>query len=399
MASNYNERDGTSSALLEQLVYIDNFMSNTSEGTPNLDVDGQLSLDLAAFADDSFIFPDADKPKNNKHGDNNDDHFDHFEVDPSNLDNNRSLPNNNNGNRSDKSNLHHDLTNLINKASPVDFADHYAGHNSLDYYPNGSGHNINGNGHRIEGASTSNPSTLNVSELPKVVVPPGAQSSLVAAGLSQNQIDLLAALVAQHQHSDPKSSQASPAASLTPMNGSSSLSNNNDLGSGGVRQHNQLSNFHSTTDFKDLSSSTSPTTSSSSSSRIKIEGSPINNFSSFSSTARDHSRSLSYESGNNNGGEAGSASELDKRRRNTAASARFRIKKKKREKEMESTISSLSDATRNLELKIQQLEMENKLLRNLIVEKGSKRSEDELRELKERVQLQGEDELKYDQFR
>ena len=382
-------------------MYIDNFMSNTSEGTPNLDVDGQLSLDLAAFADDSFIFPDADKPKNNKQGDNNDDHFDHFEVDPSNLNNNRSLASNNNANRSEKNNLHHDLTNLINKASPVDFTDHYAGHNSLDYHPNGSSHNLSGNGHRIEGASSSstNPSTLNVSELPKVVVPPGAQSSLVAAGLLQNQIDLLAALVAQHQHSEPKSSHASPTATLTPMNGSSSIGNNNDLGSGAVRQHNQLTNFHASTDFKDLSSSTSPTTSSSSSSRIKIEGSPINNFSSFSGTARDHSRSLSYESGNNNGSELGSASELDKRRRNTAASARFRIKKKKREKEMELTISTLSDATRNLELKIQQLEMENKLLRNLIVEKGSKRSEDELRELKERVQLQGEDELKYDQFR
>lgn len=395
MASHYNERDGTSSALLEQLVYIDNFMSNTSEGTPNLDVDGQLSLDLAAFADDSFIFPDADKPKNGKVGDD-DDHFDHFEVGPSNLDNR-----NGNGNNSGKQNtLHHELTNLINKASPVDYADHYASHNSLDFHSSGHNHihstGGNGNGSGIDpSASSTNPSsTLNISELPKVPVPPGAQSSLVAAGLLQNQIDLLAALVAQHQHSDPKSSQASPAASLTPFNSTSNIADNS-----GVRQHNLLSNFSNPVDFKSISSSASPTNSSSSSSRIKAEGSPIANFSSFSNSVRDHTRSLSYESTTNNGSERGPASELDKRRRNTAASARFRIKKKKREKEMEQTITSLSDATRNLELKIQQLEMENKLLRNLIVEKGSKRSEDELRELKEKVQLQGEDDLKYEQFR
>lgn len=64
---------------------------------------------------------------------------------------------------------------------------------------------------------------------------------------------------------------------------------------------------------------------------------------------------------------------------------------------MEQTISSLSDATKDLEVKIQQLEMENKLLRNLIVEKGSKRSDDELKELKQRVQLQGDD-VKFHEF-
>ena len=54
----------TSAALLEQLVYIDNYINgnastatDSSTATPNLDMDGQLSLDLAAFADDLFIFP------------------------------------------------------------------------------------------------------------------------------------------------------------------------------------------------------------------------------------------------------------------------------------------------------------------------------------------------------
>ena len=45
-----------------------------------------------------------------------------------------------------------------------------------------------------------NPSSfVNLTDLPKFPVPPGAKSSLFDAGLSQNQIDLLSALVAQHQ--------------------------------------------------------------------------------------------------------------------------------------------------------------------------------------------------------
>lgn len=65
------------------------------------------------------------------------------------------------------------------------------------------------------------------------------------------------------------------------------------------------------------------------------------------------------------------AAEEDKRRRNTAASARFRIKKKQREQALEKSAKDMADKVQQLEMKINQLEMENKWLKNLITEKNS----------------------------
>jgi len=70
------------------------------------------------------------------------------------------------------------------------------------------------------------------------------------------------------------------------------------------------------------------------------------------------------------------AAEEDKRRRNTAASARFRVKKKQREQALEKTAKEMTDRGDALEARIQQLEMENKWLRNLVVEKTSKGKDD-----------------------
>ncbi|KAM0244186.1 hypothetical protein ACHAP5_006486 [Fusarium lateritium] len=64
------------------------------------------------------------------------------------------------------------------------------------------------------------------------------------------------------------------------------------------------------------------------------------------------------------------AAEEDKRRRNTAASARFRIKKKQREQALEKSAKEMSDKVSALEGKVNQLEMENKWLKNLLVEKN-----------------------------
>lgn len=63
------------------------------------------------------------------------------------------------------------------------------------------------------------------------------------------------------------------------------------------------------------------------------------------------------------------AAEEDKRRRNTAASARFRVKKKQREQALEKQAKEMSDKVQSLESKVQQLEMENKWLKELITEK------------------------------
>ncbi|EGW35650.1 uncharacterized protein SPAPADRAFT_58856 [Spathaspora passalidarum NRRL Y-27907] len=181
---------------------------------------------------------------------------------------------------------------------------------------------------------------LNLTDLPKFPVPPGAKSSLVNAGLSSNQIDLLSALVAQHQASlgnsipemTASSSIASTISGSPPMKGDSP-----------VRQHSQL-----------FLESNGP---------IGYVPSPTT--STYSNTP--------------------DPAELDKRRRNTAASARFRIKKKLKEKEMEGKIHNLTELISELENKLQQLEMENKLLRNLIIEKGSQKSDDEVKMLRERA--------------
>lgn len=88
------------------------------------------------------------------------------------------------------------------------------------------------------------------------------------------------------------------------------------------------------------------------------------------------------------------AAEEDKRRRNTAASARFRVKKKQREQALEKTLKDTSDKNHKLEMRVAQLEQENKWLRDLLTDKnvGSKeeisaayekhRKESEDRELK-----------------
>jgi hypothetical protein len=65
------------------------------------------------------------------------------------------------------------------------------------------------------------------------------------------------------------------------------------------------------------------------------------------------------------------AAEEDKRRRNTAASARFRDKKKMREKAMERANREMAEKCASLEQRINQLEMENRWLKELITEKNA----------------------------
>jgi hypothetical protein len=68
------------------------------------------------------------------------------------------------------------------------------------------------------------------------------------------------------------------------------------------------------------------------------------------------------------------AIEEEKRRRNTAASARFRLKKKEREQALEKTAQEMTERVRELEQRVGQLELENKWLRGLIVERRRKMS-------------------------
>jgi len=77
-------------------------------------------------------------------------------------------------------------------------------------------------------------------------------------------------------------------------------------------------------------------------------------------------------------------SEVDKKKRNTAASARFRIKKKLKEQEMERTLKQLTEKVSLYNSKIAKLEMENKCLKSLIIEKNEQKSNDLLKQIKER---------------
>jgi hypothetical protein len=76
------------------------------------------------------------------------------------------------------------------------------------------------------------------------------------------------------------------------------------------------------------------------------------------------------------------AAEEDKRKRNTAASARFRVKKKQREAQLEKTAKEMTDKVRLFEAKVAQLEMENRLLKELVTEK---RGEEEVKGVEARV--------------
>lgn len=82
---------------------------------------------------------------------------------------------------------------------------------------------------------------------------------------------------------------------------------------------------------------------------------------------------------------SGVSAEEDKRRRNTAASARFRKKKKLREQEMERTTREMQEKIHQLETKVTQLQMENKWLKNLVVEKNEARDVSELLNLKKKI--------------
>src|SRR2546423_8781878 len=85
------------------------------------------------------------------------------------------------------------------------------------------------------------------------------------------------------------------------------------------------------------------------------------------------------------------AAEEDKRRRNTAASARFRVKKKQREAALERTVKEVNDKNAQLQSKVNQLEMENKWLKNLIVEKNGNQSREEIAEAFQQFRRESEE--------
>lgn len=385
----------TSSALIDQLVYIDNFINNSAGDTPDLDTDGQLLLDLAAFADESFVFPDEEKRHN---------HHDE--------DDNGHLPGSSNNNNAD-----HNLDLFLAKndfqlpASSSSSNDAWFSNHIVDAHPDMHSNNVlatvggvnertklakinRRNNYSSQRAAAQNSASAALNNLfehhddlqpllldtenadfsafPKYPVPPGAKNSLEKAGLSHKQIDLLSALIAHHQ------------SSLHSGNGAADNVAQNGLPQPLVlpELHHLASEPHLASDVHRNSVASFRSTTSHG---VESPGSMTSNYSSEGSLAFSTPQvSKSMSNGNH------SLVELDKRRRNTAASARFRIKKKIKEKDMETRVLQLNDMISRFELKINELELENKLLKNLIIEKGNRNLENELRKLKERVKQEDE---------
>lgn len=362
----------TPAALLEQLVYVDTFMPEIDDPTQ---LDERLTAELSAFADDSFIFPDEEKPKKPEENDNNEGHNNNNGVTNGDLNlNGQSLLFNNLNNGTNSSNLGisnhtaglpiNSFGNGINSMLPLNSLSNHSSP-SANIYP--SSINTGSNNSRTNGKPTDLLSTL-----PKVHVPPGAQSSLIAAGLSQTQIDALAALIAQHQGGSAESTSPLPQNSL----GSTSRLNSIDQTFQAHSPLNSISVNPLTTSLSTESSAQTPASSSS------IAQSLRNN----------ENAQLPPELADIKVEPTGDV-ELDKRRRNTAASARFRIKKKLKEQQLERSVRELTELSMTLEKKIQTLEMENRLLRNLVVEKGEQRNNNELELLKQRARMANDNEF------
>ncbi|GMG20285.1 unnamed protein product [Ambrosiozyma monospora] len=247
--------------------------------------------------------------------------------------------------------------------------------------------------------------TVESSFLPKVHVPQGAQNTLVAAGLTEVQIEALAKLIAFHKPDILPGSDALASGKPAPLQQSSSssyLPQSSFVGFKSSTGRNQSNtNSVETPSYTTLSApssgtasapQTATTTPSVTQSRFGPTSSTttVSSFSPVQSTSPQPyqtTSSLYSKSSPTNSDTSTKATETDKRRRNTAASARFRIKKKMKEQEMERTLKELSDMSKNMEMKIQQLEMENRLLRNLVVEKGNQRDSEELERLKKRARI------------
>lgn len=282
----HNDPNITPSILLEQLAYVDNFMpdlendftsfdsvmgtgavnnSNISNhgGHGGVGLDERLAAELSAFADESFIFPDEEKPSH----DNNDGSDDQPDgVRDNEIDSNEMSNTSNNG-----TNRHrnpHFLTqrrnfflasqydntrqrfssrnrNNSNTSSP---ADDHGGFTNFDVvdshlHPQQTAHvnhsasplsnllassNSNAQPYSISGTPSTNQNTVTqtatpyqsqqqsylpiqmpdysaiptgtlLALLPKVSVPPGAYSTLQSVGFTSDQIEAIAAIIAHHQ--------------------------------------------------------------------------------------------------------------------------------------------------------------------------------------------------------
>lgn len=511
---NQSAMDDTPMALLEQLVYMENFLQSagtspntnqTPETNPSsTSFNDQLQRELAAFADDTFIFPDEDKQ----------DGFAAFGAGPS-----AAPAGGSSGNGGPSATPSRGANDLVSFADATSFNhvssgippsngspisnqtyqnlnQRYTNKRRFDYHDAMQSNNgsvgpavpvrqqrktqpavapIPATIHELLGKKTSsgsvdgqhssfNPAMLGqTGQSPqpalahgnsnKVHVPEGAQSTLSAAGLSQTQIDALASLVAFHKPEVYEQTAAPPAVaglagspavyqtqSLMAQQGHSN-SGPSTVSAGSPPEapvpsapaqpsNNLLVNLLAQT----LANAVQPNQQQSLLSDLMValanqqapaqpvqsavpqqsftniptthdpltllqrqlqsppqfapqSPSPLadKNVSSASSTSQATSISTHRAKRKVKQEDSPLNSEEEKRQKVTAASARFRQKKKMKEQEMERSLAEAHQLSAKLESRIQQLEMENRLLKNLVVEKSQRRDEEEVERLRKKA--------------
>lgn len=295
----------TPSILLEQLAYVDNFMPSLEQDFANLDswvmgdhdfgtvsaesgtlngqtlpqhhtmgVDERLALELNAFADDSFIFPDEDKSQMGGHGNRDGEPGEEKdEADSNNNTNSHFLTQRRNtfltsqydhsksrfsSRKRRKVNNQDDEATVSNRSSSNSSSNSpnqdHGGFSNFDIISNSGNNNVvvgnslytpsissplanlkasqilaNSTSPTLSSSSNGAISTSNnnsnvhpqiqmpdystiptatlVALLPKVVVPPGAYTSLLNQGLDPDQISAIAVIIAHHEQEKIKSNR------------------------------------------------------------------------------------------------------------------------------------------------------------------------------------------------
>lgn len=457
--SNFNS-DITPNILLEQLAYVDNFMPSleqdfldinslvlmdgfqqtnntifdeTNTDSDRLDVcnvwglDERLARELSAFADDSFVFHDEDKPNpqndsgadgnvdtnsndniNNAGGDNKKNgssiehrqpnkRSNHFltqrrnDILKSQYDHSKSrFSSNRNRNQSSNS------INNTNKDINDDFNENESNFNHFDnnLEPGVANSKSNSNNEDINGPQielpdySKIPTPTLVSLFPRVKVPHGAYTTLLERGLKPEQIDAVAVIIAYHEQEKIKNSKDPNSKVETYQHLStdyllkhlSPSSKENTSGSSSTYQDNGLINLLyelSTKTALKLNKKSSSNEHDSITSNISVKQ-PISSNSRFSSEAEipsvskdlDLKRTSSLEANLEKLEPKNKKQKVNESSSLPSTTKKVHQKRKMKEEELESSVHELSELAVSLQQRINTLEMENKLLKNLVLNSG-----------------------------
>lgn len=413
------DADATPSILLEQLAYVDNFMSSLDHDYATLDswimgdaleerslaLDERLATELSAFADDSFIFPDEDKKQ-----DGDSDGRDEGEESGG---GGRSHFLTQRRNTFLTSQYDHSKSRFSsrrrrgkepNGAVPSPAQDH-GGFVNVDITPNGSNaffaptvpspltnlvaaqpYSVSNSPESVGRRPSSTkedplpaaadrapvihmpdyskiPTSTLVALLPKVAVPPGAYQALIKQGLGADQIDAIAVIIAHHEKEKQRQKSGEQV---------------NPGSNGGANTERSASFLFDI--LSNITQSRRPSQPSSESSSVR-EKSPVRRGSSsmLSEIAEDSTAQMGpvKRSADEMATDSESAAE-DGRSRwkapkpvpNSRTAQKLPLKRKVKETQLETSIHELSELATSLQQKIHTLETENEVLKKLVISSG-----------------------------